>query len=79
MIGKASEIKTKLVDAHYEYPLGDYSVKNRRWISLEQALNDALISLGDAEILSIRHTSQVYGETTEVSETALIIYKEAKQ
>jgi len=76
MIGKASEIKTKLVEGHYVYPPNDYSVKNRRWIPLEQALNEALVSLGDAEVLSIRHTSQIYGDT-EVNETALIIYKEA--
>lgn len=34
MLGKASEIKVKIVEGHYLYPKGDPSITNRRWVTL---------------------------------------------
>lgn len=76
MIGKANEIKTLLVNSHYVYPKGDYSVSNRKWVTLDEAINTALAGLGNAEIISISHTSQAFGED-DSNETALIIYRSA--
>jgi hypothetical protein len=76
MIGKASEIKTAIVYSHYEYPNGVYTVADRIWRDIEWSINKKLQSLGNADVISIKHTSQAYGEG-DCHESAIIIYKEA--
>lgn len=81
MLGKASEIKTKVVfpvmTANPEWD-PSHPTKSQRYLvrGIDEELNRTLESLGEAEIISIQY--QLSAVPGDVSETALIIYKEAK-
>ncbi|MFE4569977.1 hypothetical protein [Paenibacillus chitinolyticus] len=73
MIGKANELIAKKVSGHYKY-LKERS--DRRWVPLDEAINEALEKLEDAEVIDITFLS--YSLKDEKYETALIIYKKNK-
>ena len=71
MIGKASEIKTKLVTDHWETVEG-----GRDYYDISRAINKFLSTLPtETEVISIKY--HVVTTESDQDQYALIIYKEA--
>lgn len=61
MIGKANQIRTKLIAPVYT--------------EIDIVINEFLETLDEAEVVDIKYTYQVYGDGNDSAVTALIIYK----
>lgn len=76
MIGKANQVKTKVVYSHYQYENGNYKISERKWVSIDEALNKVIAELGEAMVIDIKFTSVPFGDG-DLHESALIIYWES--